>query len=72
MQRPRGQNVLDVGGQRAVDDALRADRVNGGTDDAIEIGLETGEGNGQWVLQGSDQPERPVTTSNSRSSFATS
>jgi hypothetical protein len=72
MQRPRGQDVLQVRGERTIDYALRADRINGGTDDAIEIRLETGERNGQWVLQGSDQPERPVTTSNSRSSFATS
>jgi hypothetical protein len=42
VQRPSGQDVLDVQGQRAVDHVLRADRVNSGPDDAIEIGFETG------------------------------
>jgi hypothetical protein len=42
VQWPSGQDILYVQGKRAVDDALRADRVNSGADDTVEIGFETG------------------------------
>src|SRR4029079_1754874 len=68
---PSGNRRHDVGIERTLDDAPRTDRVNGGASDLDEILSESGNGNRQLTLQLSDQPDRPVTTSNSRNNFAT-
>ena len=52
-----------------IDDPRGTDRVDTGADDGVQVLLERYERNRQWTLQGSDQPDRPVTTSNSRSNW---
>ena len=50
--------------QRARNEVTRLDPGDGGADDGREVGLQRRVGNSQCVCLGSDQAERPVTTSN--------
>lgn len=68
---PRGNQFLHAQSQRAIDHTTSVDRVDTGAENVLEIGLELCERKRQWTWCESDQPERPVTTSNSRSNLAT-
>jgi hypothetical protein len=50
--------------QRALGESAGIDRTDPRPDDCQEIGSKRVERTGQWVCLGSDQAERPVTTSN--------
>jgi hypothetical protein len=52
------------GGHRRLDKATRIDGGNAGAEDGDEILAKSVEGTSQCVCLGSDQAERPVTTSN--------
>jgi hypothetical protein len=52
------------GVQFARDKRVRIARTNAAPDDGEEVVSKVGERTGQWVCFGSDQAERPVTTSN--------
>src|SRR5688572_6318031 len=67
----RREHVLHARAQRAIDHTTSAHRIHSSAENVIEIGLELCERKSQWTRCVSDQPERPVTTSNSRSNLAT-
>ena len=75
VQRPRRSAARASAGsrqraRRSHDAAL--DRVDAGADDRERDRVRRlASGSGQWTLRGSDQADRPVTTSNSLSSLAT-
>ena len=72
VQRPSRQDLCEgVIGQGPLDNTSGADRVHSGADDREQVFFESGERRCQWTLHGSDQPDRPVTTSNSRSNSDT-
>ena len=72
VQRPCRQDLGQCPiSQGAFDHTSGTDRVDAGADDGEQVLFERGERNCQWTLHGSDQPDRPVTTSNSRSNWET-